>query len=94
LSSRSTPPEEPEARSGSARDWTRALREAAPLLGLGTTLAVTVLGALGLGYWLDEWLGTEPWLLLGGGCLGTGAALYHFIRIVTRYFNRRSGSRQ
>jgi F0F1-type ATP synthase assembly protein I len=71
-----------------------ALREAAPLLGLGTTLAVTVLAMLGLGHWLDARLGTRPWLLLAGGCLGVGVALYEFIRTVARDSDRRSGSKR
>jgi F0F1-type ATP synthase assembly protein I len=60
----------------------RALREAAPFLGLGTTLAVTVLAGLGGGYWLDRQLGTRPVLLLLGGALGLGAALVHFFTAV------------
>jgi len=67
---------------GDAGGWTRALRDVAPYLGIGTTLAVTVLAGLGGGYWLDAQLGTEPWLLLLGGMLGLGAALYHFFRTV------------
>ena len=59
------------------------MREAAPLLGLGLTLAVTVLAGLGAGYWLDGRLGTRPWFLLLGACLGVGAAMYHFIRSVS-----------
>jgi ATP synthase protein I len=94
LPSRSTPPEAPDPKGRAARDFTRALREAAPLLGLGTTLAVTVLAVLGLGYWLDAWLGTRPWFLLGGGCLGVGAAMYEFIRTVTRYSNRQAGPKR
>jgi ATP synthase protein I len=61
----------------------RALREAGPYIGLGITLAATVLAGLGVGYWLDGWLGTQPWLLLGGGTLGVFAALVHFFRSVT-----------
>jgi F0F1-type ATP synthase assembly protein I len=60
----------------------RAVREAAPFLGLGTTLAVTVLAGLGGGYWLDRQLGTRPVLLLLGGALGVGAALYYFFTAV------------
>lgn len=65
------------------RDRNRALREAAPLLGLGMTLAVTVLAGLGGGYWLDGRLGTRPVFLLLGGTLGVGAALVYFIKTVT-----------
>lgn len=70
------------ASRGSARGWTRGLREAAPFLGLGTTLAVTVLAGLGGGYWLDRQLGTRPLLLLLGGTFGLAAGLYHFFKTV------------
>jgi F0F1-type ATP synthase assembly protein I len=90
---RSTLPGASDPKDKEERDFARALREAAPLLSLGTTLAVTVAAALGLGYWLDARLGTRPWLLLAGGCLGVGAAMYQFIRTVTRSSNRRSDSK-
>jgi F0F1-type ATP synthase assembly protein I len=53
------------------------------LIGIGTTLAMTVVLSLGVGYWLDQRLKTSPWLLLAGGLLGIGAALYQFFRTVT-----------
>lgn len=71
-----------QSSSGSGRGLAKGLRDAAPLLGLGTTLAVTVLAGLGGGYWLDGRLGTRPWFLLLGGMLGVGAALYHFLKTV------------
>jgi hypothetical protein len=58
------------------------VREAAPFLGLGTTLAVTGRAGLGGGYWLDRQLGTRPVLLLLGGALGIGGALYYFFMAV------------
>jgi len=73
----------PVDRKKSVRDRGRALREAGPYLGLGTTLAGTVLAGLGVGYWLDGRLGTPPWFLLGGGTLGVVAALVYFFRSVT-----------
>jgi F0F1-type ATP synthase assembly protein I len=76
-----------------ARDWTRALREAGPYLGLGTTLAVTVLAGLGGGYWLDGRLGTRPAFLLVGGTLGVGVGLYSFFRAVSD-LTKRQGGRQ
>jgi F0F1-type ATP synthase assembly protein I len=82
LPSRSTPPEGSHSEGGDARGWGRAIREAAPLLGLGTTLAVTVLAGVGAGYWLDERFSTRPVLLLLGGTLGVGAGLYHFVKSV------------
>lgn len=73
----------PSGESGSDRGWTSGLRDAAPLLGLGTTLAVTVLAGLGGGYWLDGRLGTRPLFLLLGGTLGLAAGLYDFVKTVT-----------
>ncbi|MGE5127497.1 MAG: AtpZ/AtpI family protein [Betaproteobacteria bacterium] len=79
---RSTPPETENPKGGDARDWTRGLREAAPLLGLGMTLAVTVLVGLGGGYWLDGRLGTRPLFLLVGASLGIVGALVYFVKTV------------
>jgi ATP synthase protein I len=64
------------------RGWERALREAAPYLGLGTSLAVTVLLGLWIGHWLDKKLGTEPVLFLVGAGLGLVAAGLQFYRAV------------
>jgi len=69
---------DPSGRS----DWSRALREAAPYLGIGTSFAASVLLGLGLGYWLDRRLGTGPWLLLLGSVLGLGAGFYQFYKTV------------
>jgi ATP synthase protein I len=44
-------------------------------------VAATVVGA-GLGYGLDHWLGTAPWLLIVGVFLGTTAGLLGIIRLV------------
>lgn len=68
--------------AGSKGDWERALREAAPYLGIGTSLAVTVLAGLGIGYWVDGHLGTRPFAFLVGGVLGMLAAAYHFFKLL------------
>lgn len=72
----------PGERPGRQGEWGTALRDVAPLIGIGTTLAVTVLLGLGVGYWVDRRLGTEPWLLLVGGLLGMALAFYQFYRTV------------
>jgi F0F1-type ATP synthase assembly protein I len=72
------------------RDRGRALREAGPYLGLGTTLAATVLAGLGAGYWLDGRLATSPWFLLLGATLGVGTGLYYFVRTVSGLSRRRT----
>jgi F0F1-type ATP synthase assembly protein I len=58
------------------------LREAAPYLGLGLEMAITLLVALGIGYWVDGKLPTRPTFLLVGGTLGIIVALYHFMKTV------------
>jgi F0F1-type ATP synthase assembly protein I len=78
----SQPP--PGRTKGAGGDWTRAVREAAPYLGLGTSLAISILGGLGLGYWLDGKLGTGPIFLLVGGAFGMFAAGYQFYKSVTK----------
>lgn len=65
-----------------AADWARALREAGPYLGIGTSLAVTVLAGVGAGYWLDGKLGTEPLFLLVGAGLGLLVAFWNFYKLV------------
>ena len=70
------------------------MREAAPYMGLGTTLAATVLAGWGGGYWLDGRLGTRPVLLLLGGCLGLAAALIHFIKTVAGLNKRQAGPKR
>lgn len=69
-------------KSNDGGDWARALRDLAPFLGIGTTLAVTVLAGVGGGYWLDTRLGTQPLFVLLGSAFGLGAALYHFFKTV------------
>ncbi len=64
-------------------DWVRVLREAAPHLGLGTSLALTVLSSLAAGYWLDERCGTRPVLFLIGAVFGVAAAGIQFVHSVT-----------
>jgi ATP synthase protein I len=60
------------------------VREAAPLLGIGTTLAVTVLAGVAAGFWLDGWCGTTPWMTLLCAMGGIGVALYGFFKTVRR----------
>jgi F0F1-type ATP synthase assembly protein I len=45
--------------------------------------AIIVLG--GLGFALDRWLGTTPWLLLGGLLLGLIVGFYELAKAVFRH---------
>ena len=54
------------------------------LSSIGLTLAISVaIGALG-GWWLDEYLGTQPWLTVVGLVLGSAAGFYELVREVNR----------
>ena len=75
------------------RDLGRALREAGPYLGLGTTLAATVGVGVAVGHWLDGRLGTEPWFLLAGGTVSLGAALTYFFRKASDLSKRQGRNR-
>ncbi len=44
------------------------------------SLFACVVAGLVLGWVLDRWLGTRPWLLVLGLVLGGAAGLYEFIR--------------
>jgi len=39
---------------------------------------------MGLGWGLDRWLGTAPWLVVTGIVLGAGIGFYQFIRLLSR----------
>lgn len=53
-------------------------------MGAGFRIAVEMLAALvvgtGLGVLLDIWLGSSPWLLILGFCLGSAAAFRNVVR--------------
>ena len=44
------------------------------------SLFAAVVAGLLLGWLLDRWLGTRPWLLVTGLVLGAAAGLYEFVR--------------
>ena len=44
------------------------------------SLFAAVVSGLIIGWLLDRWLGTKPWLLLTGIVLGAAAGFYEFIR--------------
>ena len=49
---------------------------------LGTTLVAATVVGLALGYWLDRWLGSAPWLTMLGTLLGIAAGYVQIIRAV------------
>jgi F0F1-type ATP synthase assembly protein I len=51
-------------------------------IGLGFEIAVPVALCMFVGYRLDRWLSTEPWLLLVGAFVGISVGFYGFFRAV------------
>ena len=52
--------------------------------GAAVSLFAAVVGGLIVGWLLDRWLGTSPWLLVVGLVLGAAAGFYEFIRATSR----------
>ena len=52
----------------------------------GITLVAVVVTFCGLGYLLDRWLGTDPWLLIAGIVLGSAAGLFEFVRLSSKTY--------
>ena len=47
-------------------------------------LFFSVLTFFGLGWFLDRWLGTSPWMVVAGIVLGAGAGFYEFYRLISK----------
>ncbi|MBK9975945.1 MAG: AtpZ/AtpI family protein [Planctomycetes bacterium] len=52
--------------------------------GIGMQFLLTMLLPLGLGYWLDGWLNTTPWLMVSGAALGGVMGMVFVVRTVFR----------
>jgi len=75
--------EDAAKRSGGAFvSFSRMYRDAAPYLALGIQLAATVIILFYVGYWADDYFGTQPWLMIAGLAAGVAAGFYNFFRTV------------
>ena len=52
----------------------------------GIALFASVATFCVIGYFLDRWLGTAPWFLIGGIVLGSAAGLFEFVRISSKTY--------
>jgi ATP synthase protein I len=48
------------------------------------TLFASVIMLCGVGWLMDRWLGTNPWLLVAGIVLGAAAGFYQFVRLTAK----------
>jgi len=73
------------ARSRQAHTWDdkgdgRKTGEMAPALRVGTDLVAGVAVGTFIGWALDRWLGTQPWLMIVFFMLGAAAGFYNIFR--------------
>jgi F0F1-type ATP synthase assembly protein I len=66
------------------RDDEDAARKSGVAYAAAITLFFSVATLLGLGYLLDRWLRTGPWLLVAGIVVGSALGLYEFVRITSK----------
>lgn len=59
-------------------------RRSALMYGAALSIFFSVLTFFGIGYVLDRWLGTSPWLVVAGIVLGSAVGFYEFIRLLSK----------
>lgn len=78
-------PDDRDDRPGPTRKAGRRPMNTYQALGIGVELVVTLVGMSVLGFWGDQYFGTEPWLALVGAGLGLAGGLYNTIRHVRHF---------
>jgi F0F1-type ATP synthase assembly protein I len=67
-----------------ASELQASFRRAGSVAGASYALIGAILLLGGIGYFADAWLGTDPWLLVGGLLLGIVVGFYELARVVWR----------
>ena len=66
------------------QDRKALFRELGKYSALGLEMALSVVIGMGIGYYLDRWLGTEPWLMIVWIGLGFAAGVRSLYRAAVR----------
>lgn len=74
-----TAPTDPSNRSAERRQL------GVQMAALGLEFSGAVIGGLVLGHYLDEWLGTTPWMLLVGTFGGLATAVVRIVALTKRF---------
>ena len=69
---------------GGREDEAGVTRRSSAAYAAGLAIFFSVASFLGLGWLLDNYFETSPWLLITGILLGSVAGFYQFIRIMSR----------
>ncbi|MEJ7711745.1 MAG: AtpZ/AtpI family protein [Pyrinomonadaceae bacterium] len=48
------------------------------------SIFASTIACMGLGYLLDRWLGTAPWILVGGIVVGAAVGFYQFVKLISK----------
>lgn len=67
-----------------SRDDQEANRKSGVAYAAALSLFFSVALLCGVGWVVDRWLGTKPWLMLAGIVLGAIAGFYQFIRLTSK----------
>jgi ATP synthase protein I len=59
-------------------------RRGAVMYGAALSIFFSVLVGFGIGWALDKWLGTTPWMVVAGIVLGSALGFYEFIRLTSK----------
>ncbi|MFQ6607208.1 MAG: AtpZ/AtpI family protein [Fidelibacterota bacterium] len=62
----------------------KIVRQSSPYMSASYMLIGSILGLGLLGYLLDQWLGTSPWILVGGLLLGVVVGIWELARVSLR----------
>lgn len=66
------------------RDKESVTRKSAIVYGAVFSIIISILSFLVVGWLLDRWLGTGPWLIVTGIVLGSGVGFFEFVRLISR----------
>lgn len=75
---------DPKRSSDDYSSYRETLKEVAPYLGLGLQIGATMAFFVGAGYLVDQWLGTDPWMVVVGAVLGMTALIVQLVQISNR----------
>jgi F0F1-type ATP synthase assembly protein I len=70
--------------SRSAESLQENVQQSAPVAAAAYSLVGGIILLGGGGYALDQWLGTDPWLLIGGLAAGIVVGFYELVKLTWR----------